>query len=472
VAAFNRSRMVVMEQYVQGHAASYAELSLRRAPLLYRYDQPFDMTYGGPAGGLPWLLLVDLLAALAIVALATWTKRARWPAVALLACLVVASTMAYSLFHVEPRYGVPVLPAIVVLALMGVHSLVRLARDAVAPLRLPRLAIVAGAALAVVLSVPASEAWFWPWLAGGTYAPQPAAGAHELASCYVGHQLLTSIAVQPGTSLVVAGGADGMVRWNPRSGGCPWHPISLDNIWDVDFYRDGTSLAIASYNARIPDTRTWREDPGPVAAPYWSAVGTDILSASFDPTGERIAFTATGFHFVGVYDVAGRRTITTTRLPVSPDTIRWSPDGSTVAVGATDHVVRLYDAALRPIGGLPVRQEVTALAWAPDGRTLAAGDLAGTLYRWDLHSRLDAPVTAAGTAHGAAVRSLSFSPDGSSLASAGSDRLVRIWTAERLRLTRVLSGDTAAVWGVAWSADSLDVVTASADGSLGLWAAR
>jgi hypothetical protein len=469
--AYNQSQLGLMEQYVRSHTASYAELSLRRAALLYRYDQEFDLTYGGAAGREPWLLLVDLLAALAIVAVATWTRRGRWPFVALLAGVVVVSTIPLSLFHVEPRYSLPALPVIVVLALMGVDSLVRLARGAVAPLRPARLAAVACAALAVVLSVPASEAWFWR-AAAGAYAPRPAQGAYELASCYVGHQLLTSVALQPGTSLVVAGGANGMVRWDRRSGGCPWESLPLDNEWDVHFSPDGTRLAVASYNARIYDTRTWREYPGPVKAPYWSALGTEVLSASFDPSGQQIAFTATGFHFVGVYDVASRRTISTAKLPVSPVAIRWSPDGSTIAVGAADDVVRLYDASLQPLGALHVRREATALAWSPDGGTLVAGDLAGNLYRWDLHDGLRAPPAVVDGAHGGAVRSLSFSPDGGSLASAGSDGLTMIWTADGLRLTRVLRGDTAAVWGVAWSSDSRDVVTASADGSIGLWAAR
>jgi WD40 repeat protein len=330
---------------------------------------------------------------------------------------------------------------IVVLALMGVDSLARPARGAVAPLRPARLAIVACAAFAVVLSAPASEAWFWPWAADGSHAPRPAAGAHELASCYVGHQLLTSIALQPGTSLVLAGGANGMARCNTRSGGCPWQPTQYDNIWDLDFSTDGTRLAVASFNARIVDTRTWKPYPGPVAAPYWGAIGTDTLSASFDPAGERIAYAATGLQFVGVYDLASRNTLRTAALPVSPLAIRWSPDGSTIAVGANDGI-------------------------------LAAGDQGGTLYRWDLRDGLPVPATVVGEAHGAAVRSLSFSLDGSSLAPAGSDHLAKIWTADGLRLTRVLSGDTAAVWGVAWSPDSREVVTASADGSVGLWAAR
>jgi hypothetical protein len=471
MAAFSSRRMATMERYVLDHAWSYAQLSLRRAPLEYRYDQSADMTFSARHSR-EWMLLVDLLLALALVAIATWTRRGRWPVVALLAGLVAGYTAAISLFHVEPRYSLPALPVVAVLAVMGLQGLVELVRGAVAPVRPARFAVAASAVLAVVLAVPASEAWLWPSLADD-YAPQPALGQHELASCSVGHQLLTSVAWQPGTSFVVAGGSNGVTQWNVGGARCPWLPLRQDTLWDLDFSRDGTRLAVGSHNARVLNTTTWQPYPPPLAAPYWSGSGTEILSVSFDPTGNRVAYSATGLHFIGVYDVPTRTIPAYTALPVSPIAIRWSPDGAVVAVSAADGVVRLYDSSLRLIGTLGVRHEVTALAWSRTGRTLAAGDAAGDLYVWDLGARLQgAPASIVPAAHRGAVRSVSFSPDGRSLASAGADHLVRIWAAGSLARTRTLAGDTAAVWGVDWSPDSRDVVTASADGSLGLWAAR
>jgi WD40 repeat protein len=471
MAAFSSRRMATMERYVVDHAWSYAQLSLRRAPLEYRYDQPTDITFSAHHS-LEWMLLVDLLLALAVVAIATWTRRGRWPFVALLGGLVAGYTAAISLFHVEPRYSLPALPVVVVLAVMGLQGLAGLVRGALTPFRPARLAVAATAILAVVLAVPASEAWLWPALVDD-YAPKPSLGQHELASCYVGHQLLTSVAWQPGTSFVVAGGANGVAQWDAGAARCPWLPLQQDTPWDLDFSRDGTRLAVGSHNARVLDTTTWKPYPPPLAAPYWSGSGTEILSVSFDPTGNRVAYTATGFHFVGIYDVPTRTIAAEMPLPASPTAVRWSPDGSVVAVTASDEVVRLYDAALRPLAELPVRREATALAWSRAGRTLAAGDQAGNLYLWDLRGRLQGPpASVVPGAHRAAVRSLSFSPDGLSLASAGSDRALRIWALDGLTPTRTLTGDTAAVWGVDWSPDSRDVVTASADGSLGLWAAR
>jgi hypothetical protein len=470
LAAFSARRMAMLERSVLDNARSYARLSLRRAVLEYRYDRWWDFTYGAPYP-LAWMLLADLLLALAVVAIVTWTRRGRWTFVALLGGLVVAYTATASLIHVEPRYSLPALPAIAVLAVMGLQSLAGLIRAGVAPFRPARFAVAASAVLAVVLAVPASEAWLWPSVAND-YAPKPGPGRYELASCYVGHHLLTSVAWQPRTSLVVAGGAGGLIRWHLGGTACPWVE-QADTLWDLEFNRDGSLLAVGEQSATVLDTTTWRSFPPPLGVPYWSGgAGTEILSVSFDPTDSRVAFSATGLHYVGVYDLPTRTVIATAVLPVSPAAVRWSPDGSIVAVTAADDIVRLYDASLRPRGELRVRHEATALAWSPSGRTLAAGDAAGDLYLWDRDGLQGTPTSVVPGAHGGAVRSLSFSPDGLSLASAGSDHLARIWALGSMVPTRTLAGHTATVWGVDWSLDSREVVTASADGSVGLWAAR
>ncbi|HEY7200233.1 MAG TPA: hypothetical protein VIC57_08490, partial [Candidatus Dormibacteraeota bacterium] len=471
VADFNRARVTTIERSILDNWRSFADLSLRRLPLSLREDQPWDVTYDRAHPGV-WMVLIDAILALALVAAGTWIDRDRFPLLALLGLTVAALIVPLVLFHVEPRYSLPALPLLIVLAVMGARSIALLVGAGIAPLRAagaplrwpPRTSgapprwrpLAAGAALAaaVALAVPVSEAAFWPGLAD-EYAPAPTLGQYHVASCSVGHQLLMTVAWQPGTSLVVAGGANGSARWDVRTRSCPWHLEVLDNQWDLSFSPDGRRLALASYHAASVDPETGGPSPMPVGNPFLAGNGAEILSVSLDPTGDRFAFAATGLHVVGVHEVTRsdpeepRAT-----LPASPIAVRWSPDGSTIAVAASDGRVRLYEPSLHPLGEVTLPHQPTALAWSPANGMLAAGDVTGRLYLLDVRDPARPRVVRDVEGHRGEVHALAWSPDGAALASGGSDRVARIWSPEQLTLTRTLAGDTATVWGVSWAADS------------------
>ena len=66
------------------------------------------------------------------------------------------------------------------------------------------------------------------------------------------------------------------------------------------------------------------------------------------------------------------------------------------------------------------------------------------------------------------VYSLAWSPDGSTLASAGY-RNVLLWDPATGSIAGVLSGHENYIWGVAWSPDGETLASASADGTVKLW---
>jgi WD40 repeat protein len=71
----------------------------------------------------------------------------------------------------------------------------------------------------------------------------------------------------------------------------------------------------------------------------------------------------------------------------------------------------------------PHMGSVRSVAFSPDGRTLASAD-SWSVKLWDVQSRKELATL---PRHGLAVRSVAFSPDGRTLASASDDKSVKLW---------------------------------------------
>ncbi|WUH90039.1 serine/threonine protein kinase [Streptomyces sp. NBC_00433] len=111
---------------------------------------------------------------------------------------------------------------------------------------------------------------------------------------------------------------------------------------------------------------------------------------------------------------------------------------------------------------------VRAVAFSPDGTTLASAGDDKTVRLWAVTPGQTVSTTLHD--HKGWIRALAFGPDGTVLASGGDDKVIRLWdiTAGRPVATK-LTGHTGAVRTLAFSPDGTTLASAGDDTSVRLW---
>jgi WD40 repeat protein len=156
------------------------------------------------------------------------------------------------------------------------------------------------------------------------------------------------------------------------------------------------------------------------------------------------------------------------------ESLAWNADGTALAVGGFRSVTILNpeDGSVRGEVTTPLGGRVTAMAFPPGENQLLVADSETARAGWVrlLAAKEDGwSVRASWEAHADAVNDLILSDDGRALATAGGDKLIKVWSWPEARETARLEGHTAAVLGLAFNTNATQVASVGADKELKVW---
>jgi len=241
-----------------------------------------------------------------------------------------------------------------------------------------------------------------------------------------------SIAFETNGKRIVSAGKDGIIAIRDTNAGERMlHPLRPESSFGWDVLPAVSSLAISPDGTRIVagyadgTVKIWNDGTGALVR-LLNGHTDAVTSVAYSPDGKTI-FSGSADGSVRTWDADSGLSLRILKGHSGPVfALAISPDGKRLAAGGSGDNVLIWNAtSLQPLPALATQlSAVNALAFAHDSKRLAVGGSVPDIQVWNTDA---GQFMHALSGHSGGIRALTFSRDGDRLASGSDDRTVGIW---------------------------------------------